>query len=336
MKFKRYCPFSVPHPRRWVRFPVMVCLASATSLAANAAAISFTPTYDFGALVGADQTKFQASIESVLNYYSTSFGAPNALNVSIRFKADETISLGQSTTFINSVSYADYRTALVGSASSAADALSLLTMPAGVNNPVNGTPNLTTSLPLLRALGFAQGDNGGGLDSTVSLKTSLMSLDRSGAVDPAKYDLMQVALHEINEVLGLTSALSGAGTPPYNPPGGNINPVDLFRYSAVDVRSYTQDPAVRPYLSIDGGTTKLANFNQDSGGDFGDYNVYATGNPPSAQDAFSTPGIRLDNGLAETTSLDVVGYSVIPEPSSVMLLAGTFVLLGVRRRAVRG
>ncbi len=311
--------------------PVMVCVIAAASLAANAASLSFSPTYDFGTLDAGQQAQFQATIESALSYYSASFGAPFATNVEILFKSDESVGLGQSSTLYDNVSYTNYRAALVMSNTSANDLTAQSFMTAGTNNPVNGTPTVTASLPLLRALGLGGTLGLGEIDSTISLKTSEMSLDRAGAVNPSKYDLYQVALHEINEVLGLTSALTGAGSFPYNPPGGNIGPIDLFRYSAAGVRSYTQDPNAVSYLSIDGGTTNLAGFNQDHTGDFGDYD----GAGPMVQDAFSSPGFRLDNGLAETTSLDVVGYSVIPEPSSTMLLAGAFILLGVRRRTAR-
>ncbi len=91
-----------------------------------------------------------------------------------------------------------------------------------------------------------------------------MNFDRI-TIDPGKYDLQGVVEHELDEVLGLGSALNI----PVNFPRLS-RPQDLFRYSANGTPSYDVN-AASSYFSIDGGATNLVNFNQNGGGDYGDW-----------------------------------------------------------------
>jgi hypothetical protein len=95
------------------------------------------------------------------------------------------------------------------------------------------------TLPLLRATGEAAlANTGDHVDSTILLNTSIMNLSRSGPQDPTKYDLRQVAMHELVEVLGA----GGAGSSLLS---SQVGPMDLFRYSAKNVASYTTDPTAK-------------------------------------------------------------------------------------------
>jgi hypothetical protein len=127
-------------------------------------------------------------------------------------------------------------------------------------------------------------------------------MSRTGPQDPDKYDLRQVALHEIVEVLGA----GGAGCSLLS---SQVGPLDLFRYSAPGVRSYTTDPVATAYFSTNGGVKQRGYFNQDSGGDYGDWDS-ARNAGPQVQDAFSTPSVQLDLDDNEKIALDVVGYEL--------------------------
>lgn len=163
------------------------------------------------------------------------------------------------------------------------------------------------SLPLLRAIGeSALGDNNGGFDSTIGLNTSITNPTRTGPQDPNKYDLEQVALHEITEVLGAGGGGSQLG-------GGGTGPLDLFRYRAAGVRSYTTATSEFSYFSTTAGKTNRGYFNQDAGGDYADWSSSNNGFP-RVQDAFSTPGIQLDIDGGEWLGLDVVGQTLKAVP----------------------
>ena len=318
-------------PKRCRVLPGLILAIAASLPSANAALISWSPTFfnDVGLSVG-DFTTFQSSINTALNFYSTSFASPNPLTITVEFHAGNT-GLGTTATYYNDVAYQDYRNALAATGTSLDDATALLFLPNTASNPVNSNTMLHTTLPLLRALGFAEGNLVVPWDASVTLNVGLMALDRSGPVNPALYDLIQITYHELNEVLGFTSALNGVPNIPITVPSGPIDTADLFRYKGIGSRSFTSDVNEAAYLSINNGLTLLANFNTGDGGDRQDFNGLPN---PSVQDAFSTPGIRLDNALAERTFLDVIGYNPVPEPGSAALLViGALTLITRRRKA---
>jgi hypothetical protein len=152
-----------------------------------------------------------------------------------------------------------------------------------------------------RAIGIPANPPPGSSDSTISLNISIINIDRV-IINPSKFDLMAVVSHEIDEALGTISGLTRP----------NASPVDLFRYTAGGLRSFTTsgDDA---WFSINGGLTDLVRYNQNASGDFGDW--WSTGaHTPRVQDAFGTAGATPNLGV-ELTVLDVIGWDlVIPAP----------------------
>jgi hypothetical protein len=104
-------------------------------------------------------------------------------------------------------------------------------------------------------------------------------------------------------------------------PSNNLRPQDLFSWSSPGVRNIT--PSGTRYFSIDGGVNDIVDFNQDPGGDFGDWLSEACPQRhPYVQNAFACRGQSSDISATspEGINLDVIGYDLvnasIPTPSA--------------------
>jgi len=133
--------------------------------------------------------------------------------------------------------------------------------------PVNGSTQVDIPSAEGTNLGFNTPGTiaapGGAYDTEISLNTSLTY--PPGPNNGSNYGLEAVANLEMDESLGIGgtgSTLTGA-----------VGDLDLFRYSAPGVRSYSNTQTTSPYsyFSIDGGNTVLSYFNQTSGADFADW-----------------------------------------------------------------
>jgi hypothetical protein len=297
-------------------FAIAMC---APGYAANLVII---PTFDSTITSDPNAVAIEASINAAINFYETYFTDPIA--VSITFQ-EMTSGLGHSTWAYSSIAYPSFYNQLVSDASTSTDTTALAHLPGGPNNPVNLSANINVKTANLRAVGInVISGLPGGADGIIGLNTHLTDIGSPGT--SGTYSLFAVAQHEIDEVLGLGSALFPSI------PGGDPLPEDLFRYNSSGLRSYTTSNALA-YLSIDG-TTLLAQFdNQADGGDYGDWqsNPRPGGVPPKVQDAFATPGAHptLDPSSPEVIALDAIGYNFAnptPEPSPGILLGSALVL----------
>ena len=278
------------------------------------------PTFDASITSDPNAATIMNTINAAIAVYQAQFS--DSVTVSIKFR-EMTSGLGQSSTYVANISYTNYLAALSTQAAGANDASALATLPGGAYNPVNGNTLMWAKLANLRALGFGADPPVGQPDSTISLNASICNLDRS-SIDPMKYDLMAVVSHEIDEALGLGSALNGLKNGA-SAPTGPVFGEDLFRYDQLYNRSFNTTLTSQAFFSIDG-ATQLARFNQDAGGDFGDWFSDGT-QSPQVQDAFGTKGATPDLGV-ELTALDVIGYTLVsppptPTPTQVGFCGGT-------------
>ena len=313
---------------------LVVSLSALAPHARAQAPLTIVPT--FGGSIAADPNAatIEATINQVIAVYQTRLTtrAPTTVNITFQEMGS---GLGQSSTFFGTVSYTQYRNALASHATTAADNTALAGLPTGPGVTINGqsftTVDVTTAN--LRALGFTANVAS---DSTVSLNTSLMNLSRAGPRDPTRFDLFAVAAHEIDEALGL-----GSNVGSLNGANGHLRPEDLFRFDQNGARSFTSSSTALSFFSLDG-RTRLAQFNQDARGDFGDWFSPAGHTPVQVQDAFATAGAVPDLGV-ELTGLDAIGFDLVPapvpEPGSLATLGAVAAAVGlgrVRRRRVFG
>jgi hypothetical protein len=303
----------------------LVSAAVGFALAAPAWA-SFVITPTFGGSITADPNA--GAIEGIINSAISTYEADFADNINVAITFNEMSSgLGQSSSAFNNVSYTAYLAALTTHATTADDATALAHLPPGPNNPVTGTATINVHTANLRALGLPGGAVAS--DGTIGLNTSLTFPGSPGTSNT--YSLLAVTEHEIDEVLGLGSALPTLPSPPFN----TIFPEDLFRYDNAGHRSFTATDGAAANFSIDG-TTILAPFhNTNDGSDYGDWQ---NGGPARVQDAVGTAGATPALGV-ELVALDVIGYdriiASVPEPGTGALLAISLAALAglTRKRA---
>ena len=308
-------------------------LAVAAGCPSARAQLTINPTFDSTITTAPNAVGIESAINAAITEMDSFITTP--ITVSINFKSVNT-GLGASVSSYGSLTYAQYKTDLTTHATSANDATAVASLPAALPALLanNSSGSFLLTKPNLRALGEAGGANTG-FDTTISLNMSLMNLSRTpGTQTVGNYDLETVALHEISESLGT----GGNGSNLEGYPTADLGSLDMFRYSANGVRSYNpSDPSA--YFSLDGGATKIKDFNQSGSGDWADW---ANGPTTQVQDAFGTPyenagtnGIA-DLGANELTALDVAGYTLVPEPGTASLLVvGAVVAAFASRRKLR-
>jgi hypothetical protein len=280
-------------------------------VAASAYSLTIIPTFDSSITGDPNGAAMMTAINQSISVLQSNI--TDNVTVKITYVSDESVGLGESSTFGFNVAYSDFIAALISRASSVNDIYALGKLPSGPNDPVIGGTQIHVTTAQARLLGLSSYSD---TDSTISLKMSLMNFTRPPG-DPDKYDLQQVTEHEMDEVLGISSHL---------PDTNFISPVDLFRYTTNLVRTFTTN-GDDAYFSIDG-TNRLARYNMNSGGDYGDWWSYfyptnwspITGNTlnyAQVQDAFSGSGVAVDLANAELTALDVVGWTLATAPTAL-------------------
>jgi hypothetical protein len=308
------------------------------------------PTFDASITADANSAVIEGAINQAIAPYQTMFADPVNVSILFRYSANGPDGsalpggrLAQSNYTQYSIVFNTFITRLIADATTANDAIAVATLP---------TTNLASRIDPSSANGRAVGLNtpgamsanasfgtGGTLDGIVTLNAGQpLQFDRTGGISAGNYDARRLIEHEIDEVLGL-----GSGLPFSTDFTGNTarRPQDLFRYHFPDERSFSSSAAATSYLSIDGGVTKIVDFNQDSGGDYGDW-LSPSCSPlpaPLVQYAFTCPGQAADISFnsPEAINLDVIGYDLsasesTPEPASILLVMAGIALLATLKR----
>ena len=277
------------------------------------------------------------SILSTVRAYRTLLANPVCVTILFQEVSE---GLGESETVYGTIAYSKYLADLRANPKmSANDTNALAHMPAGPGTGLNGNTEVVLSPANLAAIGETDMaaslfNANGELDCTIGLNISIMNITRSN-INPYNFDMQSTVLHEVDEALGIGGSgsalyIDGYFTAGLQPPTTGAGPLDFFRYRTPGVFSFTYDPNVSAYFSIDGGRTVLVSFNQSgNGADYGDWGDGVVppddqGNsPPQVQDAFGSPGEYVNLGVNELIALDVVGYNLTPEGLATLGQAST-------------
>lgn len=380
---------------------VAVALAVAASVAAPARAIVIELPYAGAPLPPPVMAGLLASADLATSTLESFFSDP----VILHFKIETTAALPPTVfgyfdvhpSVTSAISYGDVAAALAADATSAADAMAVSSLqPVGalsmITNDTTAAPSLrmhvddpfvyNTTLRLTRAnqkaLGLLPGaDDAGigiGADGTIVLNAGvfpLMDFDPSDGIDPGKFDMTAILMHEMLHGMGFIGGVDhidysssdgffSAPGHPHDYSGEAIFTVlDLYRYSEESV-TFPDQPATgavldwaagtspifgdNPYFSIDAGATSLALFS--TGPEFGD--GYQAQHWKDEGFFFGPPFGLMDPDIGpaelgmltplDILAMDVIGWTLIPEPSSMVLTASgplLMVLVLARRRRRR-
>ena len=311
---------SVYRSASFVKFALSGLLALTSQ---PAGALIIDPTWSSG-VTPAEQAGFTYAAQQIETLFT------NDITVNITVQPDTTLALAGSQSYIGYVSNTptdpNYSYATISSAINANGGPVLL--PAIDPAPSGSVIAVTTAEA--KAIGLYPA-NDPGTDGIFGFNPNqAYTFDPNNQSVSGQYSFIGLAEHEISEILGRITVLGQSF--------GNgqtfITPMDLYRYTAVGVHSFSAtDTGV--YFSLDGGKTVLQNFNSNSGADLQDWAL--GGNAHDAFNAYDYVGVALGITPVDISAMQVLGYqlSAVPLPAGVWLFASGLLgwgLVGKRRR----
>jgi hypothetical protein len=288
-----------------------------------------TPTFTaaFNADFGANAAAAQAAWIAAANVYTSHFSDNIHINITVDAVAGTSV-FGQSSTPLNSTSYANLRNLMVADAKTTNDNTAIGAGGSLSATDPTGGSTWWVSRAQAKAIGLIADDLNN--DGTTTFGAG-NPFTFSGPVAPGTYDFQGVAAHEISEVMGRLG-LSGIGFGP-----NDYSLTDLFSYKSAGTRGLGGDGGNN--FSIDNGTTLLKLFNNHNANGL-DTRDWAPGTNDSFNQ-FSNSGVPNPVSNVDLQLLDVLGYDLngpvtaTPEPASIaMATVGAlgFGVAGLRRR----
>lgn len=309
----------------------MATIAGAMALSApGLPALTITPTFTaaFNTDFGASAAAAQASWIAAANVFTANFSDPIHINITVDAVTGTSV-FGQSSTSLLGYSWSTLYTALAAGSDSPNDAVALgaggsLTVadPAGA-----GAGPWWVSTAEAKAIGLIA-------DNTSNDGTTRFGAGNpftfSGPIAANTYDFQGVAAHEISEVMGRLGISGGTL-------GGFTNShslIDAFSYTGAGTRGL--GGGAGNYFSINNGTSLLKLWNNATGlgGNGLDSRDWAPGSNDSFNQ-FSNPSVVNPVSAVDLQLLDVLGYDLVPEPSSATLLAAGLATVAFLRRRMR-
>ncbi len=293
-------------------------------LAMPAQALTINTTFDASVTSLANAAQWTSAWNFATGQIQSLYSDPITINITLKAGGG----LGSSSTNLQAIggtnNYGAMKADLIADASTANDTLANSNLPA--SDPSGGR-TFIASFAEAKALGL-RAANDPATDGVVTLGAgNPYTFNPNNRAVSGQFDFIGVAQHEITEVMGrigILGATLGTGIP-------LEDAVDLFGYSAPHVLNLSPNQQ-GVYFSIDGGVTSLRVYNNGSNG--GDNKDWASGQTPpnDSFNAFTSAGTENDLSHADLLTMDVIGYNLVPEPSSAALLALGALALAIARR----
>lgn len=259
------------------RLVTCIALIAITPMSANAGLIfNISTTGDAQA---------DAAFQAAGDFWSSTFTDDVTINVNAGFSALGAGILGSAGSSRQTISYSDFRTAMIADATSADDATMTSTLPGGPsfsvfinetteaggadfatpyvdNDGGTNNTNIRTTNANAKALGLLSATNAAN-DVSITFSTAFTwDFDQSDGITAGAFDFVGVAIHELGHAMGF---VSGVDTLDLNDDGAFAD--DSFRLSAMDLTRHSGDSIAAgadfdftadnraKFYSIDGGLT---------------------------------------------------------------------------------
>ncbi len=302
-----------------------------------------TPVFDSSVTGNGNAAAIEGAIDSALGTIDGLYANPVSISVDFTYTAAADGNLLSTAQNFYAVSYGTYVNALSLDASANPQNTVLATALAHLSqgNDASGANELAITGAQAAMLGL-----GPSLLSNATINiNSNQNFAFARPVSSGQYDLIGGLEHELDEVLGgggagstLNSIAGSCGTDPTGFFCSKYGALDLYRYSSADTPSFTTSPGATAYFSVDGGTTSIVGFNQNSAGDFADFSPAGTGAGQLIQNAFNSTGQDepYTTNSPEFLMQEAIGWDAVPEPSSLALLLSSVIgMLGLYERRKR-
>ena len=268
-------------------------------------------TFDSSITGNPNAAAIEAMINRAISIHESLFSDPITIQIFFRYSttaADGTpLSAGtisQSELVVYTIPWSDYINALRADAKTSNDDLANASLPGAAlssnlkPSSANGRSVALNTPPAMFANGTV-GD-GGPYDGIVTLN-SAVPFQFTRPTSGSNFDAQRSTEHEMDEVIGFGSHASLS----------NFRPQDLFSWSSAGHRNISSTGT--RYFSINGGSTDIVNFSQDTSGDLGDW--LSTACPqahPYVQNAFGCAGQSSDVTATspEGINRDVIGFDL--------------------------
>jgi hypothetical protein len=307
-------------------------------------ALTINPEFSSSITGAADAASIESAINAAIKTVDSLYSNTGTVGIVFTAGAGNFVALSQ--TYDYSEAYSQY-TSLLGLNSIKNPANTTLSTAianlASGNKPGPGGSVLVTSADARVALGVASDTGhfnssgsfvsagGQAYDGVITLNTGI---PLNFTTKPVAGEFSAIAAFEaqINQILGgggqgsVLNEIPAGGSKTAFP---NIGVLDLYRYSAPGVPSFSSAPGTTAYLSVDGGITDIMQFNDNPNYDLGDWAV-GTCNVQSAVPCEGTEPAYTTSS-PEFTMMESIGYDPVtatPLPSTWTMLIAGFVCLG--------
>jgi hypothetical protein len=309
----------------------VLCLATGAPDAAAESSFQITYTPDVPA-------NARAAFDAAAAAWSSRLQDPVTVKITVGWEPLGSTTLGQATTWVAYGEYDVLRDILIdgGDPGDARESALLpalptygqlsLDLPPGFGH--EGTAYISTAN--YKALGGPYTGEDGSIDFS---STFPWDFDPSNGITLGAFDFQGVAAHEMGHILGF---LSGLDTVDYAMELGQtvsdvwISALDLFRFDTADLLDPGFDFTTSPRDLTPGGSHSFyygdGSILMSTGESFGDGyqgSHWKDDLGLGIMDPTASPGERLQIGANDLIVLDLIGWDVVPEPSTLVLaLAG--------------